>query len=333
MNLETMKNTKDRFNTITGIEAKVIDEINDALMWGAMTHLREQEFTWIEVPIMTKITGACENVDTLYALDHFGKEAYLAQTGQLYLEAKIPVHEKLWTIITSSRAEESVDTRHLNQFQLIELEHKGDFELLLKNIESTIKAMINYSVETKRELLDELGRVKEITSWSKNPFARITYTQAVRQLSKTPLAIEWGEDFTSATEEYLVSANGNKPLFITHFPTKIKFFNMKQNEADPDIVNSADLIMPYSGESVGSAERENNYEKLVQRLVESNMFKILSKRGRTLDDFNDYLQIVKKHPVLHSGCGIGFNRISQAVLGQDDIRVSANYPIQSNVLY
>ena len=128
MGLEEFSTTKNRFELIVKEEAAIIDGINDSLMWGAMDYLRSSGFKWVEVPILTKITGACENVDTLYAVDHFGQEAYLAQTGQLYLEAKIPLHKKLWTIITSSRAEDKADDRHLNQFQLIELEHEGTLD-------------------------------------------------------------------------------------------------------------------------------------------------------------------------------------------------------------
>ena len=333
MDLNALKTTKDRFSNITGVEARAVDEINDSLMWGAMAHLRGEGFRWLEVPLMTKITGACENVDTLYAVDHFGIEAYLAQTGQLYLEAKIPVHEKVWTVITSSRAESQVDGRHLNQFQLVEFEHQGDFRQMLGNIEGTVKAMIREALKNDEGLLRELSRYDELRSWVDNPFGEITYTRAVESLRGTEHELEWGADLTSKTEAELVKMNGNKPLFITHFPKAIKFFNMRQNPDNPSVVNSADLIMPYSGESVGSAERENDHESLVERLVQSPMYKTLEKRGKTLDDFRDYLEIVRAFPVLHSGCGIGFNRISQAVLGEDDIRVSSNYPLQKDVLY
>jgi asparaginyl-tRNA synthetase len=333
LNLDILKKTDGRFSRIISGDAKAVDEVNDSLMWGARKYLRHNGFMWLEVPMMTKITGACENVDTLYSLDHFGTETYLAQTGQLYLEAKIPLHEKVWTIITSSRAEDAVDSRHLNQFQLVEFEHKGDFESMLKHIEGLVKSMIAEALDKNKKLLEELGRLPELEAWVSAPFARMSYTEAVEMLKGTKHEIEWGDDLTSKTEHYLVSKNGNRPLFVTHFPKKIKFFNMRQNDGDEDIVNSSDLIMPYSGESVGAAERENNYDRLVERLVESPMFKVLAKRGKTINDFKDYLDIIKKHPILHSGCGIGFNRISQSVLGADDIRVSANYPIQKGVLY
>lgn len=332
MDLNILKQTKNRFSLINSQEAKIVDEINDALMWGAMLFLR-RNFVWIEVPTLTKITGACENINTLYSVDHFGIEAFLAQTGQLYLEAKIPIHNKVWTVIDSSRAEPVADERHLNQFQLIEFEHRGNLEYLLENIEETIKSMLREAVDNVPRQLKTLGRYDEISRWLSEPFGRITYTKAVELLRQSPYAISWGDDLARMQEMYLVSVSGSKPLFITHFPKKIKFFNMRQNDSDENVVNSADLIMPYSGEAVGSAERESDYERLVARLKESQMFRILSQRGKTLDDFTDYLELIKKCPILHSGCGIGFGRVSQSVLGTDDIRISSPYPIQNNILY
>jgi len=323
----------ERFKALNSEEAKMVDKINASLMFGAMNYLHHAGFTWIEVPTITKITGACENVDTLYKLMHFGQEAYLAQTGQLYLETKIPVHEKLWTIITSSRAEKDADERHLNQFQLIELEHAGNLESLLKNIEKTVKNMIRTALNDQGGALFKMGRYNEVVKWESKPFEKITYTDAVKMLKGTELEVDWGGDLKAPHEKYIVEKFGKMPTFITHYPKSIKFFNMRQNDDNEHIVNSADLIMPYSGESGGSAERENDYDRLVNRLRTSQMFKILSERGVKFEDFADYLDTVKRHPILHSGVGLGFSRISQAVLGVDDIRVTTNYPLQSNVLY
>jgi len=333
MDLTVLEKTDDRFNIINGKEAGVVDHINDSLMWGAMNWLRENGFTWVEVPILTKITGACENVDTLYSVDHFNEEAYLAQTGQLYLEAKIPMHQKLWTIITSSRAEDSVDERHLNQFQLIELEHQGDFEELLTHVEGCVKGMLSEAVSNSEKELRQLKRLDEVKGWLKEPFGRLSYTDVVQMLIGTDHQIAWGEDLKTAQETYVVDRMGGIPVFITHFPKEIKFFNMRQNDSREDVVNSCDLIMPYSGESVGAAERENDHGRLVSRLETSQMFRMLSARGKTLEDFKDYLELVRKHPVLHSGCGIGFTRISQSVLGSGDIRTACNFPLQRDVLY
>lgn len=333
LDLNILKETKGRFSLLNSPEAKVVDRINESLMWGAMTYCKKKGFVWIDVPTMTKITGACENVNTLYELEHFGQEAYLAQTGQLYLEAKIPGHEKVWTIIDSFRAEKESDSRHLNQFKLIELEHRGNLEMIIGHIEGIIKSMIRETVDQNKEILKELKRYEELQEWVAEDFYRTTYTNAIEKLKIIDKEIEWGDDLKQEHELYLVKEIGNKPLFITYYPKAIKFFNMKENNWNPAVVDSTDLIMPYSGESVGAAEREDDYKKLVTRLKESQMFKILTERGKTLEDFKDYLDLVEKNPILHSGCGIGLSRVTQSILGVEDIRIANSYPLQSNILY
>jgi asparaginyl-tRNA synthetase len=333
MSIQVLQEVKNRFAILNSSQALALDQINDALMWGARDYFRQQGFTWIDVPTITKITGACENVDTLYALDHFGEEAYLAQTGQLYLETKIPGHKKVWTIIQSNRAEARADARHLNQFQLVEFEEEGDFEQLLTRIEGTVKAMMEATLEQKEAYALLERNPKEVEAWVKEPFGRITYTEAIEMLKGTPLEVAWGADLGHEEEQFLVKAMGWKPCFITNFPTAIKFFNMRQVPGKDEIVNSADLLLPYAGESVGSAERENDHDKLVARLQDSQMFKVLSSRGKTLDDFKEYLDFIKENPVLHSGCGIGFARVAQSVLGLPDIRMATAYPLTSETLY
>ncbi len=331
--LELLKSTDGRFAKLNSSVSAMIDHVNDALYSGAMDYLRKTGFVWVDVPTLTKITGACENVDTLYSVDHFGQNAYLAQTGQLYLEAKIPSHKKVWTVITSSRAEQAVDSRHLNQFQLIEFEHQGDFEALLFYVEGTVKSMVSSALLTASGDLELLGRdLGELAKYL-TKFNRVTYTQAIEILKGTELEIPWGSDLTHKHELYVVEKLGNKPTFITHYPKAIKFFNMRQNRENPEVVNSADLIMPHSGEAVGSAEREEDYTLLYSRLLQSPMFSILSKRGITVRDFDDYLNLIKGNPVLHAGCGIGFSRISQSVLGFRDIRQATNYPLNAETLY
>jgi len=331
--LEMLKSTEGRFRKINSDEFVAIDKVNDALYWGALDYFHRNWFTWMDVPTIARITGACEDVDTLYALQHFGRQAYLAQTGQLYLEAKIPRHKKVWTVITSSRAEATADERHLNQFQLLEFEQQGGFEEMLATVEGTVKAMLRSALRNASAELEFLGRdLPELESYLL-PFNRITYTEAVEMLADTHFQIAWGDDLKRQHELFLVQALGGKPLFITHFPTAIKFFNMRQNRGNPLVVNSADLVMPYGGEAVGSAERENDYDLLYARLKESPMYRILSKRGVSIDEFGDYLDVVKQNPILHSGCGIGFSRISQAAMGLDDIRQCTSYPLNAETLY
>ncbi|MFH1174402.1 MAG: asparagine--tRNA ligase [archaeon] len=331
--LNTLRQTHNRFSVLNSPIAQAVNTINSSLYYGASLFAQHYGYTWIEVPTITKVTGACENVDTLHAIDYHGAEAYLAQTGQLYLEAAMTTFDKVYTSITSSRAEKEKDKRHLNQFTLLEIEQHGPFEELLPSIENMIKHMLFEAKHGARAALQALERYDEICRWLAEPFARITYTDAIHLLQGTEHALSWGDDFKSEHEQYIIQELGNKPTFITHFPKAIKFFNMRQNDDNPDIVNSSDLIMPYSGETVGAAERENNYDRLVERLQQSEMFKKLKTRGKSLDDFEDYLTMVKENPILHSGCGIGFGRLSQAVLGVDDIRIATPYPLQPGTLY
>jgi len=333
MTIQVVRQVKEHFSMLNTAEALALDQVNDALMWGARDYFRAHGFLWVDVPTITRITGACENVDTLYAVDHFGMEAYLAQTGQLYLETKIPGHKQVWTVIQSNRAEARADTRHLNQFQLVEFEEQGGFEQLLERIEAVVKAMMA-GVLGRKEALRTLGRdASEVERWVGEPFARITYRQAIMLLNDAGREKAFGDDLGQEEEQFLVTAMGWRPTFITNYPTAIKFFNMRQVPGASEIVNSADLLLPYAGEAVGSAERENDAEKLVSRLEQSQMFRILSARGKTLDDFEHYLDFVRENPVLHSGCGIGLARVTQCVLGLQDIRKAVAYPLTSETLY
>jgi asparaginyl-tRNA synthetase len=177
------------------------------------------------------------------------------------------------------------------------------------------------SIEELTFLNADIERLRRV----KQPFQRMTYTKAVEMLSD--LEIQWGDDLKSNHEKLLVTLTGNQPLFITHYPKNIKFFNMKENDESSAVVNSADLLMPSSGEAVGAAEREYRHEKLRERLLNSSMFKQLVEKGGSIDDFKWYLEFYENSGVPHSGCGIGLNRITQFVLGTDDIRATTAFPM------
>ena len=144
--------------------------------------------------------------------------------------------------------------------------------------------------------------------------------------------VTWGDDLKSYHEQFLVKIHGDRPLFITHYPKAIKFFNMRVNSKNPQIVNNTDLILPCSGEAVGAAEREYEYEAVYERLAESNMLKQLVQRGGGISDFQWYLDFYKKHNVPHAGCGIGLNRVTQFVLQTDDIRATTVFPLNRESL-
>ncbi|MCD6367866.1 MAG: hypothetical protein J7L45_02150 [Candidatus Aenigmarchaeota archaeon] len=298
--------------------------VNAALLRGARKYFEENGYTEILPPHITKATGSCENMDTLFELDYFGKNAYLSQTSQLYLEAFVPELKKVYSVGPSFRAEPRADGRHLTEFTLVELEFDKGFNELLSEIENVIISMVDEVIH------DESIDINKNRLKLKKPFKRITYTRAVDELKE--FGVKWGDDLKSIHEKYLVEKHGG-PIFITHFPREIKFFNMKVNEDDPRIVNSADLILPYSGEAVGAAEREYKVELVVERIKESQMYKQLKKRGGSIKDFEWYLNRLEEGSVPHSGCGIGLSRVSQFVMGYDDIRKSVAFPLNSETIY
>jgi asparaginyl-tRNA synthetase len=320
-----LKNTIDRYKLLPAQEMHAVVKIESSLLKGARRYFEEHNFIEVAVPHLTKATGACENIATMFELGYFGQRGYLSQTAQLYLEVLTPFLEKVWCIGPSFRAEPRVDERHLTEFTLVELEFAGNFKELLDHIEGTICSMINFALKEREEELQILNANIEKLGKIKRPFQKITYTEAVELLAE--YGVKWGDDFKSHHEKMLVQMNGNQPMFVTHFPKAIKFFNMRENDENPAIVNSADLLLPISGEAVGAAERENRYEKLSERLVNSSMFKQLAEKGGTIEDFRWYLEFYKKHGSLHSGCGIGLNRVTQFVLGTDDIRATTAFPM------
>ncbi len=324
--LESVKNTATRYRLLRDPGLQAIARIEASLLSGARRYFEENSFIEVTVPHITRATGACENVATMFELDFFGERRYLAQTGQLYLEVMTPYLGKVWAIGPSFRAEDKVDDRHLVEFTLLEIEFGGKFDELLAHVERTLMSMLS---EVLLKRIDDLttlgvdvGRLRRVSK----PFKRITYTDAVELLEGE--GVRWGDDLKSQHEKRLVEYMGNQPLFITHYPKAIKFFNMKENAINHELVDSADLILPYSGEAVGAAERECEYERLVKRLLESSMFRLLKERGGGLEDFAWYLNFYKEFGGCpHSGCGIGLGRVMQFVLGTDDIRGSTVWAV------
>ncbi len=328
--LEKLKQTKQRCQLFSTPEMQALARIEATLLNGARKYFDTNNFTEVVVPHLTRATGACENIATMFTVDHFGENCYLAQTGQLYLEVLTPFLKKVWCIGPSFRAEPSVDERHLTEFTLIELEFEGNLAKLMEHIENVIDSMVREVIKTRQEDMELLGIDKQKINVLP-PFQKVTYTDAVAQLNS--YGVKWGDDLKSIHEKILVEIHGNQPLFITHYPKAIKFFNMKTNEHDPTIVNSTDLILPSSGEAVGAAEREYKYEPLLERLKESNMLKQLIEKGGSINDFDWYLDFYRLHGgTPHAGCGIGLNRVTQYVLGTNDIRASTVFPMNKETM-
>lgn len=326
--MQLLANTLERHKVLSLPEIHAITKVEGELLKAARKYFEDNGFWEVVVPHITRATGACENIATMFNVDFFGERSYLVQTGQLYLESLIPYMEKLYCIGSSFRAEPDVDERHLTEFTLLEMELPCNLDELISHIEGLICSMVKSVVENRMKELEILKVDKShihMLKKLKPSFSRITYTEAIDLLKHH--GVKWGDDLKSRHEKYLVEQLGNRPLFITHFPKAIKFFNMRESRENPNIVNSTDCILPYSGEAVGAAEREHVHEKLFRRLAESPMLRMLEERGGSIEDFSWYLDTLRDgRMVPHAGCGIGLNRVTQFVLASEDIRMSTTFP-------
>lgn len=327
---ELLSQTDNRWQIFQSKELQALAKVESSLMKGARRYIEDKGFIWINAPHITKATGSCENFNTVFKLDYFGKNAYLSQTAQLYLESLTPSLKKVWTIIHSFRAEPDADSRHLTEFPLIEIEFEDGFEELLKHIEGTIASMIEMAVIETKEELKLFGIDAKHISRFKVPYPRVTYKEALKMLKKSGMEINFGDDIKSVHERLISKSLGYKPFFITHWPSVIKFFNMRNNDEEPELANSCDLILPFAGEAVGGAEREHTHEKLKEKLEKSKMLELIKARGGKIEDFEWFLSFYKHNKVnLHSGFGMGFNRVTQSLLMLDDIRACTVFPQNS----
>lgn len=318
-------------NNATALEKRMaLVRIWDAMFRGARNYVESQGFVGVHnMPEIVGVTGACENVDTLFKVDFFGKQAYLAQSDQLYLELLTPHLGKVYAEIQSFRMEPEADDRHLCQFALFEIEHTGDLDQLIGNISGIVH---NIAFEVATRCSDDLalfGRTPDDILGVE--FVRMTYGDAIAELQNDFPDLQWGDDLKSHHERVLTERFG--PMFLTHYPLPIKFFNMKQNADDPRVVNSTDMLLPKAGESAGAAEREHDHATIVARLKGSDMYKRLIELGGTDADFAWYLDAHEDRDIpLHSGAGIGMARVAQFLLGADDIRDAVPFVINSENL-
>lgn len=325
-----------------------VAKVESALLMGAILYCEQNGYQHIIIPHLTKATGACENFSTLFKTDLFGETAYLNQTGQLLLEAFMDRFEKTYCHGPSFRKEIKADERHLIEFPLFEIEVADcNLQRLQQEINGIFGMILRYCKSKCSEELKELGVTAQDIKRLMPPYNSITYREALDSLSG--YGLEFGDDLKAEHEQYLVQRNGNKPLFVTHYPQQIKFFNMRLNREDPTVVNSMDLLMPSSGEAVGAAEREEDYKILMKRLLESDMLRLLKQAiqqengfGRhthhkleeeALSRFKWYLDIIKQKPITHAGCGIGLNRVTQSLLNSKDIRECTVYPMNRETLF
>lgn len=313
------------------------------IMKAGRASLERRGYTEVVVPRIVRATGACENVNTLFEVgvdknfNWFGHQAYLAQTGQLYLETLVPELKKVYCAGPSFRAENEVDNRHLIEFYMMEIEFAGNFDDLLKEIEIYISDIAHHIARVGSEQQLDLGpeRLQALAACP-TIFPKIDYDEAINILKNKGEDIKWGDDINSKREAILVAHFGNHPLFITRYPDPMtnhgqeieveKFFNMLPDSEHPGRVLSSDLILPFAGEAVGSASRVHEALEMKQRLLHSKMFKRLEDMGGSIEDFSWYINRLETGSVPHAGCGFGMSRINQWIMGSTNICEAVTFP-------
>lgn len=276
----------------------------------------KEGFTRIDTPIISP--SACEGTTTLFSIDYFGKPAYLSQSGQLYLEAAIASFGKVYNLAPVFRAEKSKTRRHLIEFWM------SDAEIAFCHLEDNIKIqeqLIAYIVKTVlvecEELLVLIERDTELLKQVKIPFERIKYKDVVKKLRELGSDIKEGEDLGN-DDESLLMRYYQQPVFVTHYPVKVKAFYMKRDPVEQDKALCSDLLVPEEyGEVIGGSEREDDYNKLLQTMREERL---------SLEDYSWYLDLRKYGSVPHSGFGLGIERLLAWICGLDHVRETLPFP-------
>ncbi|MBI3980409.1 asparagine--tRNA ligase [Candidatus Microgenomates bacterium] len=290
--------------------------IRNQIIQGINEFLQTEGYTRIDTPIITP--SACEGTTTLFEIDYFGQKAYLSQSGQLYLEAAIFSVGKCYDFSPALRAEKSKTRRHLIEFWMMDAEAAFmDFSQMLSFEEELIFFLIERVLKNCREEFKIIERdVKPLES-IKKPFARLTYDETVKKLNELGSDIVWGSDLGNDDETMLMT-HYQTPVFITHYPAKVKAFYCKKDSGNENLALAADLLAPEGyGEVIGGGQREEDYQKLVD---------IINKEGLKEKDYEWYLDLRKYGSVIHSGFGVGLERLVAWICKLEHVRESIPFP-------
>ena len=342
--LRTIGHLRPRTNTFNAVF-----RVRSVLSYAIHKFFQERGFVYVHTPIITgsDCEGAGEmftvtnidmdnppkddkgNVD--YTQDFFGKPSHLTVSGQLDVETYAHAFRNVYTFGPTFRAENSNTVKHAAEFWMIEPEIcfadlKDDMDLA----EDMIKYIIKYVLENAPEEMEffnqfiDKGLFDKLNNVINSDFARISYTEAVKELEKVndqfEYPVSWGTDLQTEHERYLSEKLFGKPVFVTDYPKEIKAFYMKQND-DGKTVAASDLLVPGIGEIIGGSQREDDFEKLNSRIKEL---------GLDEKDYYWYMDLRRYGSCVHSGFGLGFERMMMYLTGMQNIRDVIPFPRTPN---
>ncbi|MBU5678408.1 MAG: asparagine--tRNA ligase [Candidatus Aenigmatarchaeota archaeon] len=304
-----------RQSAILRVRAEVIKACRD--------FMDEHGFILVDSPILTP--SACEGTSTLFETDYFEKKAYLSQSGQLYAEAAALALGKVYCFGPTFRAEKSKTRRHLTEFWMIEPEMAFvEFEENLKIQEEMVIYIVKRILENRKRELEILKRDLEPLKKVESPFERITYTKAIEILKEKGFDIEFGDDL-GAPHERALSLMFEKPVFVTHYPAKIKAFYMQPDPENPELALCADLLASEGyGEIIGGSQRIHDLKLLEKRIEEFNLPR---------KNYEWYLDLRRYGSVPHSGFGLGIERVVMWICRLKHIREAIPFPRTINRIY
>lgn len=336
--LRTIPTVRPRGNLFNAV-FKVRSEIAYAIH----SYFNKNNFVYVHTPIITASdcegAGQMFQVTTLdmekaskseeidYSKDFFGKKANLTVSGQIHEEPITFAFGKTYTFGPTFRAENSNTARHAAEFWMMEPEMCFcDLEGLMDVEEDMVKYVIGYVLSSCKDEIEFLNRlvdkglIERLNGIVNSDFVRLDYTKAIEILEKVKdrfeFPVKWGVDLQSEHERYLTEEVFKKPVFLTNYPKEIKSFYMRQND-DGKTVAAVDLLVPGIGELCGGSQREERYDLLMKRMTEL---------GMKLEDYKFYTDIRRYGSVVHSGFGLGFERMVMYLTGISNIRDVQLFP-------
>lgn len=338
--LREIAHLRPRTNTIGAVA-----RVRSTMAYAVHRFFQENGFYYVNTPLITASdaegAGQMFQVTTMdmanpprledgsidWSKDFFGKKTNLTVSGQLEGETYATALRNIYTFGPTFRAENSNTKRHLAEFWMIEPEMSfcnldGDIDIA----EAFLKYVFKYTLENCEEDMDFFSKfvqegVKDTIAHVVNsPFARMTYTEAVKELEKAADKFDfkpyWGCDLQTEHERFLTEEVCKRPVAVTDYPREIKSFYMKLND-DGKTVKAVDILAPRLGEIIGGSERENRLDVLLARMNEL---------GLKEKDYWWYLDLRRYGSVPHAGFGLGFERAVQYVTGMQNIRDVIPYP-------
>lgn len=301
-----------------------IMNIRNEVIRGTYEFFNQEGFIKMDSPILTG--SAPEGTTELFHTEYFDRDAYLSQSGQLYAEAGALAYGKVFTFGPTFRAEKSKTRRHLIEFWMIEPEmafmHQ---EQSLEVQERYIAFLVQGVIDHCQYALDILGRdVETLKKYTKLPYPRISYDEAIELLKENDFDVDWGVDFGSPEETFLAD-HFDQPVFVLNYPKAIKPFYMKPHPTRDDVVICADLLAPEGyGEIIGGSERATDYNYLLDQIKQA---------GLNPDDYAWYSDLRKYGSVPHAGFGLGLERFLTWITAEDHVRETIPFPRLLNRIY